>query len=296
MAAGRPVLGVAGADAGLMSSPDRPAQPVGGIRTRRGGQGREQVLAWKASSIFSANLQRRPATRTRRRPAAPAKGVAAVEGQLPGSPITSDHSWIPGRPGTQRAVGSACGTCRERARPTTDRVGDELQKLFDHGRSGDPAYRGPSEIDVLEGCVRWRRLLPAAWRRWSCLSRSGYSAGTPPAAPSPPPDSTDPPLCRCLRLTGAPGGAPGGVGAGGHAAYTRPSRPAAGYESRFGIRAQRGNRLAPCARSPWPSPSTGRREELTRLRLLLLTLAVTALLVLGTAGAALAGITATGVD
>jgi hypothetical protein len=35
---------------------------------------------------------------------------------------------------------------------------------------------------------------------------------------------------------------------------------------------------------------------MTRLRRLLLTLAVTALLVLGTAGAALAGITATAVD
>ena len=35
---------------------------------------------------------------------------------------------------------------------------------------------------------------------------------------------------------------------------------------------------------------------MTRLRLLLLTLAVTALLVLGTAGAAFAGITASGVE
>jgi len=35
---------------------------------------------------------------------------------------------------------------------------------------------------------------------------------------------------------------------------------------------------------------------MTRLRLLLLTLAVTALLVLGTAGAAFAGITARGID
>jgi hypothetical protein len=35
---------------------------------------------------------------------------------------------------------------------------------------------------------------------------------------------------------------------------------------------------------------------MTRLRRLLLTLAITALLVLGTAGAALAGITASGID